>query len=346
MKTLIIGGAGFIGINAADRLSREGHQVTLFDDLSREGVRANLDWLAGNHPGVRCIESSIRDPEAIRQAVQQVRPELVLHFAAQAAVTSSLVDPRHDFSTNALGTFNVLEAVRHEAPEAILFYASTNKVYGALEGIELVEAPTRYRLRDHPDGLDETTPLDFRTPYGCSKGCGDQYVQEYHRSYGLRRVVLRFSCIYGPHQFGVVDQGWVAWFIISQLLGRQLTIFGDGKQVRDILHVDDLIEAILAATAQIDKTAGGVFNIGGGPQQAISVWSEFGPMIEGLSGLTAAPVFEPWRPGDQRVYISDIRLAERTFGWRPRISVAEGLADLHRWVSENKLPLEQALALP
>jgi CDP-paratose 2-epimerase len=259
-------------------------------------------------------------------------------MAGQVAVTTSIVDARQDFEINALGTFNVLEAVRHVAPGATLFYASTNKVYGGMEATATLEGPTRYHYSDNYHalyGISEEYPLDFHSPYGCSKGCGDQYVRDYARIYGLKTVVMRQSCIYGPRQLGVEDQGWVAHFCIAARYGRPITIYGDGKQVRDLLWVDDLIAAYEAAAERIDVAAGEIYNLGGGPGNTLSVWAEFGPLLTRLADQDIAVMFADWRAGDQPVYVSDIRKAERELGWRPRVGVPEGIERLWDWVDSR-----------
>ncbi len=261
MRILITGGAGFIGCNLAHACLQGGHQVTLLDNLSRRGSAANLAWLRQEHPeGFGFIQADIRDADAMLRAAEG--QEAIYHLAAQTAVTTSVTDPRPDFEINALGTFNVLEAARHAGNNPVFIYSSTNKVYGGMEDAVAVEQATRYILPDYPDGVGEDRPLDFHSPYGCSKGCADQYVHDYSRIYGLRSVVFRQSCIYGQRQMGVEDQGWVAWFIIASVLGRPITIYGNGKQVRDLLHVDDLVRAFQMATEKIDITNGQVFNLG------------------------------------------------------------------------------------
>jgi CDP-paratose 2-epimerase len=276
----------------------------------------------------------IRDFETLRDALP-VDAERVYHMAGQVAVTTSVLDPRDDFENNALGTFNLLEAVRTTAPQAIVFYASTNKVYGGMEEVATVEDKTRYRYRDLPFGIPESQLLDFHSPYGCSKGCGDQYVRDYARIYGMRTVVFRQSCIYGTRQFGVEDQGWVAHFCIAARLGWPVTIYGNGKQVRDVLWIDDLIAAYEAAAARIDLSAGQIYNIGGGPENTMSIWAEFGAILETLAGRSIPVTYADWRPGDQPVYVSDIRKAEQDLGWRPRVSLSEGIERLWRWIDAN-----------
>jgi CDP-paratose 2-epimerase len=336
MRVFITGGAGFIGCNLADYHLRRGDEVVVFDNLSRRGTDSNLAWLRQSH-GERLAFTcgDIRDFEALRAALPP-DAERVYHLAGQVAVTTSVVDPRDDFTINALGTFNVLEAVRAAAPGAVVLYASTNKVYGGMEGTVIVEDALRYRYRDLPNGVGEEQPLDFHSPYGCSKGCGDQYVRDYARIYGLRTVVMRQSCIYGTRQLGVEDQGWVAHFCIAARLGRPISIYGDGKQVRDVLWIDDLIAAYEAAATRTAVASGQIYNIGGGPGETMSVWKEFGPMLQELAGRPIAVTFADWRPGDQFVYVSDIRKAERELGWRPRVSVGEGIQRLWGWIGEHR----------
>ena len=319
-NVLITGGAGFIGCNLAHRLLNQGLHVTIFDNLSRSGCKMNLEWLRQEHgpESFRMIQGDVTDPKAILRAAEGA--DRIYHLAAQVAVTTSIKNPRQDFSTNAYGTFNTLEAARLGGNNPIFIFASTNKVYGGMEEISVDEGDTRYQYVSLPDGIPESQPLDFHSPYGCSKGTGDQYTRDYARIYGLRTVVLRQSCIYGYHQYGAEDQGWVAWFIIAALLGRRITIYGNGKQVRDVLFVEDLIDAYEAAVQNISSTAGQVFNIGGGAKNTISIWMEFGPLLEELIGHPISIAYEGWRPGDQPVYISDIRKAENILGWQPRFS--------------------------
>jgi CDP-paratose 2-epimerase len=331
MRVFITGGAGFIGANLADHHLREGHDVTIFDNLSRDGTASNERWLRERHGDrLTVIRGDIRDVEEVMSGLPG-DAERVYHMAAQVAVTTSVTDPREDFEINALGTFNMLEAVRRKAPQAVVLYASTNKVYGGMESLPVVEEETRYRYRDLR-GISEDHPLDFHSPYGCSKGAGDQYVRDYARIYGLRTVVMRQSCIFGTRQFGVEDQGWAAYFCIAARLGKPITIYGDGKQVRDVLWIDDLIAAFEAAAQAIDVSAGQIYNLGGGPNNTISVWREFGPMLEGHARREIPVTYAEWRPGDQPVYVSDISKAERELGWTPRVPMADGIERLWRWV--------------
>ena len=335
-RFLVTGGAGFIGANYVHRLLRRGEEVIVYDDLSRHGSQANVAWLRQEHgeDSFRLLVADVRDAAALQEAARDV--EVIVHLAAQVAVTTSVQDPRTDFEINALGTFNVLEAARLSGWRPIVLYASTNKVYGGMEEVAVVEEATRYRYRDLVDGVPETQPLDFHSPYGCSKGTGDQYVRDYARIYGLPTVVLRQSCIYGPRQMGVEDQGWIAWFAIAAVTGQPITIYGDGRQVRDVLYVDDLLDAYDAAIERIDVAAGQVYNIGGGPARTMSVWAEFAPLLERALGRSIAVAYSDWRPGDQRIYVSDIRKAQRELGWTPRTGVEEGVQRLVEWVVENR----------
>jgi len=339
MKWVITGGCGFIGSNCARRLRSAGHQVTIFDDLSRQGTELNLAWLQDQGP-VKFVHGDVRDAQAIEDTIGQTQPDVVLHLAAQVAVTTSVADPRTDFAINALGTFNVCEAVRRAAPKAILLNASTNKVYGGMEQLQIVQRHGRYAYRDLSGGVDETMPVDFHSPYGCSKGSADQYVHDYGRIYGLRTVNFRQSCIYGYRQFGVEDQGWVAWFTIAAMLGRPITIYGDGKQVRDVLFVEDLIEAYLAAVRHIDRAAGQNFNIGGGPGCVMSLHELIGMLELGL-GRRLKRSYDDWRPGDQRVFVANVSLAGRLLGWQPAVTPAEGVRRLLEWVSQERPLLER-----
>ncbi len=335
-KYLVTGGAGFIGSNYVDRLLRRGEDVTVYDNLSRVGAPKNLTWLRQRY-GTRSFQlvvGDVQDADRLNAVIQGV--DVVVHLASQVAVTSSVAEPRPDFEANALGTFNVLEAARGSGKQPVVMYASTNKVYGGMEHIQVSEDATRYRYVSQPHGVPESMPLDFHSPYGCSKGAGDQYVRDYARIYGLPTVVFRQSCIYGPRQFGMEDQGWVAWFIIAVLAGRSITIYGDGKQVRDLLYVEDLLDVYDAALEQIDTATGQVYNIGGGPQNTISVWREFQPLLERYLEVEIPAVVGSWRPGDQRVYISDIRKAQADLGWVPEVGVEEGIRRLIEWAKENR----------
>ncbi|MBI3173001.1 MAG: SDR family NAD(P)-dependent oxidoreductase [Chloroflexi bacterium] len=333
---LVTGGAGFIGSNYVHRLVSRGEKVTVFDNLSRGGAPRNLEWLKQTHgaDAFHMIVGDVRDSAAIAEAAKGA--DVIVHLAGQVAVTTSVVNPREDFEINALGTFNTLEAARASGRKPIFLYASTNKVYGGMDDVEIVEDATRWHYKDLTYGAAEDQPLDFHSPYGCSKGTGDQYVRDYFRIYDLPTVVFRQSCIYGPRQFGIEDQGWLAWFIIAAVMGRPITIYGDGKQVRDVLHVDDLLNAYDAAVANIETAKGRVYNMGGGVENVLAVWTEFEPLLERLLGKKIDVARGDWRPGDQRVFYADYRKAQRELGWKPQISLEEGIERLFHWVSENK----------
>ncbi len=335
---LITGGAGFIGCNLAAHHLRRGGQVTIFDNLSRPRTAHNLAWLYELFGDARLhfVRGDIRDFALLHQAVSAAQPNLIVHLASQVAVTTSVKNPREDFEINALGTLNVLEAARAQPNPPAVFYASTNKVYGGMEDVEVVEEATRYRYKHRPNGIAEDQPLDFHSPYGCSKGAGDQYVRDYARIYHMRTVVFRQSCIYGERQFGVEDQGWVAHFVIAAVMGRPITIYGNGKQVRDLLHVEDLIAAYDAAWEQIETASGHIFNIGGGADNSLSIWAEFRPILESLAGRPIEARYAEWRPGDQPVFISDNRKAQRLLNWSPRIDVQTGIQRLWQWVVDHR----------
>jgi CDP-paratose 2-epimerase len=338
-RALITGGAGFVGSNLADALLGDGHDVTVYDSLVRPGTDTNLAWLRSRHGDrLRFIDSDVRDADALRHAARDI--DVIYHLAGQVAVTTSVDDPRTDFEVNALGTLNVLEAARTGGKRPIVVFTSTNKVYGGMEDVEVVRANTRYAYADLPLGVPETRALDFHSPYGCSKGAADQYVRDYSRIYALPTVVFRMSCIYGPRQFGNEDQGWLAHFMIAAASGRVISIYGDGLQVRDALFVGDLVRAFRLAVEKIGITAGEVYNIGGGPANTLSVWSEFGSLLRGLRGEQTDAAFREWRPGDQRCYVSDIRKAQQDMGWTPEIDVASGLERLWDWVSGSEGPVQ------
>ncbi|HKF82081.1 MAG TPA: NAD-dependent epimerase/dehydratase family protein [Solirubrobacterales bacterium] len=336
-RALVTGGAGFIGTNLSNRLLERGERVRILDDLSRPGVERNLAWLESRHGDrVETIVGDVGDPEVVGKAILGV--DSAFHLAAQVAVTTSLDAPLHDFEVNLRGTINLLEAARTQARPPALLFTSTNKVYGGLEDVELHDAGGRYEPVDRAirrSGISEARPLDFCTPYGCSKGAADQYVLDYAKSYGLRTAVFRMSCIYGPHQCGNEDQGWVAHFAISALEGKPMTLFGDGHQVRDVLYVDDLVEAFLAARKNIDLLGGHAYNIGGGPANAVSL-CEVIERIGELAGEAPEVRFGPWRQGDQRYYVTDTSRFQEDTGWRPRVAADEGIERLYEWLSAER----------
>ena len=332
----ITGGAGFIGSNYVHRLIQRGEKVTVFDNLSRAGASKNLAWLEESFgkDAFKLIVGDLRDDRLLTESAKGA--DVIVHLAGQVAVTTSVLNPRDDFEANALGTFNALEAARLSERNPIFIYSSTNKVYGGMDDVEITEEATRWLYKDLVQGASESQPLDFHSPYGVSKGTGDQYTRDYSRIYGLRSVVFRQSCIYGPRQFGVEDQGWLAWMMIAAVTGRKITIYGDGKQVRDVLHVNDLLNAYDAAIEKIDRAQGEVYNMGGGPRNVLAIWAEFGPILEKLLGKKIEVARDDWRPGDQRVFYADYSKAQRELGWEPKIDLEEGLELLFDWVKANK----------
>ena len=336
---LITGGAGFIGSNLADRLLSAGERVLVYDNLSRQGVGRNLSWLREKHgDSLEVRIADIRDSSALASALAGAKK--VYHFAAQVAVTSSLESPLEDFDINARATLHLLELMRHHDRPPSLLFTSTNKVYGNLSDLHLELRQGRYEpedemLRRH--GVGEKRPLDLYSPYGCSKGAADQYVLDYARSYGLQAVVFRMSCIYGPRQFGTEDQGWLAHFLIRALEGKSITLYGDGRQVRDVLYVGDLIDAMRIAQEEMPRLSGQAFNIGGGAEHVVSLLE----VVERI-GASGNLRFGDWRTGDQRYYVSDIRKFARATGWRPRVGVEEGIRRLQAWLRDQRLSLVTA----
>jgi len=338
----ITGGAGFIGVNAAESFMRDGWHVILFDNLSRKGTDLNLRYLQKQYPDqIDFILGDIRfDHFPLLHAV--ARAELVLHLAAQVAVTTSITRPVEDFEINAHGTFNVLEAVREAGHKPLVLYSSTNKVYGGMSDLGYVKTPTRWQFHDLPHGVAEDRPLDFHSPYGCSKGAADQYVHDYGRIYGIPTVVFRQSCIYGQRQFGVEDQGWVAWFLIAALLERPITIYGDGYQMRDLLHVDDLVAAYKRVATDASKAAGAIYNVGGGPARTLSLIELLAMLEERLGRKIPVGHSQP-RAGDQPVFVADIRKIERELGWKPTIDPPEGVGLLLEWILNNRSDVERVV---
>ncbi|HEX5134409.1 MAG TPA: NAD-dependent epimerase/dehydratase family protein [Thermoanaerobaculia bacterium] len=345
MKVLITGGAGFIGSNAARRFRALGHETVLFDNLSRPAARYNLRWLQRQHPDVRFVQGDVRNENDLRIVGEGF--DAILHLAAQVAVTTSIVDPLEDWGSNALGTFRLLEAIRRRygsSPEKapLLVYASTNKVYGHLTSGETLR-DGRWDLAVATTGVSESETLSFESPYGCSKGAADQYVIDYHRSYGLPTVAYRQSCIFGPRQFGEEDQGWVAWFALAATFGLPITIYGDGLQVRDLLWVDDLVDAYLAAIERRETVAGRAYNMGGGPAFRLSLMQLI-RMLEERLGHPIEVAHGPARLGDQKVFYCDIGRAREDLGWQPKVDPATGVDRLLGWISENRGEITEFLS--
>jgi CDP-paratose 2-epimerase len=336
VNVFITGGCGFIGTNFALKMLGAGHHVTVFDSLVRPGSECNLATLesAARKASSFCfVRGDIAEQAAINAVVGHA--DVIVHLAAQVSVVGGVNDPRTDFRSNAIGTFNVLEGARRSQRNPIVLVASTNKVYGGLERLRHDEGETRWTLPERPYGISEDEPLQLVTPYACSKGAGDLYALDYARTFGVRTVVLRQSCIYGIHQQATEDQAWVAWLMKAALSNRQIRIFGDGKQVRDILHIDDLIDAYMRTIDAIDRVAGMVFNIGGGPKMTVSIWREFGDWLQEALGRSVSVCYASSRAGDQRVFVTDTRRAEAELGWHPRIGVRDGLQELLLWLKDE-----------
>jgi CDP-paratose 2-epimerase len=342
--SVITGGAGFVGTNLAHRLLASGKRVLVYDNLSRPGVERNLRWLETTHDGLEVELGDVRDARSLRRALRHA--DEIFHLAAQVAVTTSLERPLHDLDVNVYGTLKLLEELRRLLQPPPLLFTSTNKVYGSLPDLRLELRGDRWEPESPPlreTGLSEDRPLDFSTPYGCSKGAADQYVLDYAKSFGLETVVFRMSCIYGPHQHGTEDQGWVAHFLLQALAGRPITLYGNGAQVRDVLFVGDLVDAMLLAQEHVGELSGRAFNIGGGPDNTVSLL-ELVDLIAALHGERPALAFAGERTGDQRYYVSDTtRFADAT-GWSPRVGVEQGVESLYRWLSASQPPRVPAAA--
>jgi CDP-paratose 2-epimerase len=335
-RIVVTGGAGFIGSNLVSTLLTNEFNVTVFDALLRPGSLHNVSWLS-QHPNsalLRIVQEDIRNQTAVERVVADA--DIIFHLAGQVAVTCSIDDPRTDFEINTTGTLNVLEGSRRSGRRPGIIFTSTNKVYGGVANVPVIEKHDCYRFQRRPFGIAENQNLDFHSPYGCSKGSADQYVRDYARIFNLPSVVFRMSCIYGPRQFGTEDQGWVAHLIIAAVTGRPITIYGNGKQVRDLLFVDDLVRAFLLVADTIDQIPGEIFNIGGGPSNTMSVWGEFNEVLETLKGERVTATFADWRPGDQLCYVSDIRKAGALLGWHPQIDTKQGVRRLWDWVISNR----------
>jgi CDP-paratose 2-epimerase len=346
MKILVTGGAGFVGSHAAEYFAKNGNDITVLDNLSRarifkmEGKNATFNWdyLKKNYPGIKLVKGDIRDANLVERLAKDA--DVIIHAAAQTAVTASMADPRTDFETNALGTFNVLEAARKGRNSSAVVYCSTNKVYGNnVNKVQIKEGKKRYDFSDSGfrNGIPETFSTDLceHTPYGCSKFLGDVYVQDYAERNEIKAGIFRMSCIYGTRQFGVEDQGWVAWFAIATILGKPITIYGDGKQVRDVLYISDLIDAFDRFISKSGSMRSEVFNTGGGARNTMSLL-ELLDILEKETGKKPETSFSGWRPSDQKVYISDVSKAEKMLGWKANISPEKGVGSLVQWVEENK----------
>ncbi len=344
MRWLITGGCGFLGANVADHCLMRGEEVAILDNLSRVGSSENLNWLRARHgQNWRMVQEDIRNADGVARLIAELKPDVIAHLAGQVAMTTSLADPRLDFEVNATGSLNVLESVRVHSSESIVLYSSTNKVYGDLEWVQYIETPTRYVVPKFPEGFDESTPLNFESPYGCSKGCADQYMLDYARMFDVRTVVFRHSSMYGGRQFATYDQGWVGWFCMQALQtarmpdGHTFTISGNGKQVRDVLHVDDLVRLYLGAVMRIDQITGHVFNIGGGMGQSLSIL-ELLQHLDNMLNVKLSPQRLPARASDQKVFVAKIAKARDLLGWEPRIHAHAGIAKMLEWLQAEVQP--------
>jgi CDP-paratose 2-epimerase len=339
MRLLITGGCGFIGSNVAERALKAGYEVTLFDNFARVGSRSNLEFLRSQGE-FRLFEGDIRQAEEVSRVLREVRPEIIFHLSGQVAMTTSIADPRADFEINVLGAINVLEAVRQYTPDAVIVFSSTNKVYGDLEEIRYEETPRRYLAPEYPNGFDERLPLNFHSPYGCSKGAADQYMLDYARIFGLRTVVFRHSSIFGEHQHSTFDQGWVGWFMRETIRQKAdpgaepFTISGNGKQVRDLLFSSDLVTCYFEVVKHIDRAAGQAFNIGGGADNSISLLELFA-FLEDRMGVAPRFVQRPWRESDQKVFVADTSKARELFGWQPHVGKLEGMDRMLNWIRNH-----------
>ncbi len=332
MKVMITGGLGFIGVNTAIGFFDRGDEIFILDNMSRKGNIENHNMLK-QRISFRMFNRDIRNYFDMEEIFKSEKFDAVIHLAGQVAVTSSVRNPREDYEINATGTFNILECVRKYCPDAAVLYSSTNKVYGEFDS-NIVEGDTRYSYSEIK-GISEEQILDFHSPYGCSKGTADQYMRDYSRIYGLKTVVIRQSCIYGPNQFGIEDQGWVSWFCIASIFEKEFTIYGNGKQVRDVLHVFDLVRLYISVIDNIELCAGEIYNIGGGTENTMSLLELIG-IIEEKTGKRPEYGYSEWRPGDQKIYVSDISKIESSIGWSPKIGVKEGVYMMIDWISERR----------
>ena len=340
MSLLITGGCGFLGSNLASEALKKGMEVYILDNLSRKGSEINLNWLK-TRGDFLFYDTDIRAYDKIEEIIKELRPDIVFHLAGQVAMTTSLVDPKMDFEINVMGTHNLLEALRKFNPEATTIYSSTNKVYGDLENYKYKEKETRYEVIGKPEGFDESCTLDFRSPYGCSKGAADQYMLDYSRNYGLKNIVFRHSSIFGGRQYSTFDQGWVGWFVKQALVKKSnekeppFEIFGNGKQVRDILFSQDLINCYFSAISNSDICSGLAFNIGGGMNNSLSLIELFNFLEEELQVKLRFDE-KPWRTNDQKVFVADTKKAKKVFGWKPKIKIKQGLKGMIDWVKTNE----------
>jgi CDP-paratose 2-epimerase len=340
MRVLITGGCGFLGCNIARKVLETGDELFIFDNLSRVGSERNLEWLKGQG-NFTFFHRDIRDKKSVDDVIKGVRPDVIFHLAGQVAMTTSISNPRLDFEINALGSFNVLESVKDYSPDSTVVYSSTNKVYGDLEWVDYDETDKRYIARDFPEGFSETIHLEFHSPYGCSKGCADQYMLDFHRIFGLNTVVFRHSSMFGGRQFSTIDQGWIGWFCQKSIETKQgtlkepFTISGNGKQVRDVLYADDMVDLYLGAIKNIDRTKGQVFNIGGGIRNSLSLLELF-DILESRLDIKLTYDITPARMSDQKIFVADIRKIKKFIGWEPKTDKISGIDKMLKWIGSNE----------
>lgn len=338
MKLLIVGGCGFLGSNLASYGIKEGYNITVFDNLSRYGAASNLDWLR-QLGKLRFIHGDTRNRNDVEKVIQEGNFDAIFHLAGQVAMTTSINDPYKDFQTNTMGTIHVLDAVRKHSPHTLVVFSSTNKVYGDLEQYIYKETDTRFVCEDWPKGFDETVPLDFHSPYGCSKGAADQYMLDYARIFGIRTIVFRHSSMYGGRQFATYDQGWIGWFCEKALERRKnsksapFSISGNGKQVRDILHAEDMVNLYYEAVIHADALAGQAFNIGGGIDQSLSLLELF-DLLNEMLGIELEYIQLPPRVSDQKVFVADITKIQNAISWKPQVTAREGIQRMIQWAEE------------
>ena len=340
-KILITGGAGFMGSNAALFFKKKKWSIILIDDLSRKGSKNNLLNLK-KKINLKFFQADVSDYSKISKIISKNKPNMILHCAGQVAVTKSVQDPRRDFNSNALGTFNVLESVRNFSKNSKLIYISTNKVYGNIKK-NIYSNSKRYLFKNSKNKIDETCPLDFYSPYGCSKGTADQYVRDYSRIYNLNTTVLRLSCIYGGMQYGIEDHGWITWLTMSAIFGKKIKIFGNGKQVRDALYIDDLVELFFKISIA-STTKSKIYNVGGGNKNSLSLIELITSLESKLQKRVNFKKYD-WRPGDQKIYISDISKVSKELNWKPKVKISDGLDKVINWIESNKKSIKKTLKI-
>ena len=333
MKIIIVGGCGFIGANNFFSLKKKSHKITIIDDLSGNSSKKNFLLIKKKYPKQSILRLNIKNYPKLKKFVREINPNIILFAGGQIAVTKSIINPREDFNSTLIGAFNVLEIIRLYCKKCKLIYLSSNKVYGNLKNLKLKERKLDYKNLNKKD-VDENTPLDFASPYGCSKGSSDQYVRDYSRTFNLNTVVFRLSCIYGQNQWGTEDQGWISWFIISSLKSSKINIFGNGKQVRDILHINDLVNLIQKSISSFSKVKGHIFNIGGGKKNSISL-IQLIMKLQIIHKNKIKYTLKKSRVGDQNYFVNDLGKIKKKLNWLPMINVENGLINFNKWIKKN-----------